>query len=63
VLDPNKPDSVAEARLFADEYWNTFLKREKRKRRWRGYFFRLFMVFVWMGVPMLVMLVLDYVHK
>jgi hypothetical protein len=62
VIDPDKPSNAAESRLLTDEYWYTFLKKEKRKRRRRNQAFRLLMTLVWLGVPLLVIGFIDFLH-
>jgi len=62
MIDPDKPSNPAESRLLTDEHWYRFLKKEKRKRRWRSHCYRLFMTLLWLGVPLLVISFIDFVN-
>lgn len=60
MLDPDSPSNPAEQKFFADAYWDNFLRKEKRKRRRRSQMYRLLMTLVWLGVPLLVIVAMDY---
>lgn len=63
MLDPDRPSNSAEERFFQDLHWDNFLRKEKRKRRRLSQAYRVLIVLLWLGVPLLVVAVMDFLKR